>query len=86
MSPANDAGGDFHERLVYGGEALEPNAQASEVMQPREGVLDDPPGLAKAAAVGLSPTCDLRSNTGSVQGLAIFVVDVTAIRLHDDGL
>ena len=86
MSPANDAGGDFHERLVYGGEALEPNAQASEVVQPREGALDDPPGLAKAAAVGFSTACDLRSNTGSVQGLAIFVVIITAIDLHDDGL
>ena len=86
MSPVNDAGGDFHERLVYGGEALEPNAQTSEVVQPREGALDDPPGLAEAAAVGLTTACDLRSNAGSVQGLAIFVVVITAIGLHDDGL
>jgi hypothetical protein len=86
MSSANDAGGDFHECLVYGGEALEPNAQASEVVRPREGALDDPPGLAKAAAVGLSTECDLRINTGCMQGLAIFVVVVTAIGLHDDRL
>lgn len=79
MSPADDAGGDFHERLVYGGKALESNAQASEFVQPREGALDDPPGLAEAAAVGLTTARDLRGDTGSVQGLTIFVVIVTAI-------
>ncbi|VWD12649.1 hypothetical protein BLA50215_03344 [Burkholderia lata] len=36
--------------------------------------------------MGLSAACDLRSNTDSVQGLAIFVVVVAAIGLHDDGL
>jgi hypothetical protein len=86
VSPADDAGGDFHERLVCGGKALESNAQASEVVQPREGALDDPPGLAEAAAVGLTTACDLRGDTGSVQGLTIFVVVVTAIGLHNDGL
>lgn len=36
--------------------------------------------------MGLSAACDLRSNTDSVQGLAIFVLVVAAIGLHDDGL
>lgn len=29
---ADDAGDDFHERLVYGREAFEPDAQAPQVM------------------------------------------------------
>lgn len=86
LSPADDASGDFHERLVYGREAFEPDSQASEVVQPCEGALDDPPGLSKATAVRLTPTGDLRGDAGSVQWFAIFVVIVAAIGLHDDRL
>ncbi|CAN0622683.1 conserved protein of unknown function [Burkholderia multivorans] len=86
LSPADDARGDFHERLVYGGEAFESDAQASEVVKPCEGTLDDPSGLAETTAVGLTPTGDLRGDADSVSWLAIFVAILSAIGLHDDRL
>ncbi|MGF6664089.1 hypothetical protein QF000_005757 [Paraburkholderia atlantica] len=86
VSPTDDAGGDFHGRLVYDCEAFEPDAQAPKVVQPREGVLDDAPELADPTSVRFAPTGDLRSNAGSMQWPAIFVVVVSAIGLHEDGL
>lgn len=71
---------------MYGGKALESNAQVPEVVQPREGALDNLRNPPWAAAVRLATACDLRRDTGRVQGLAIFVVVVTAIGLQNNGL
>ncbi|AOJ04859.1 hypothetical protein WS70_24205 [Burkholderia mayonis] len=76
----------FHERLVYDRKAFEHDAQTLEVVQPCEGALDNPSCLAKATSVWLAATGDLRSNTGSVRWLAIFVMVVATIGLHDDRL
>lgn len=69
-----------------GRKAFDPNAQSPEVVQSCEGPLDAPPGLSKATAMRLAAAADLRGDAGSVQWLAIFVVIVAAIGLHDDGL
>ena len=59
--------GYFHERFAHGGEAVEAHAQSPEILPPCECMLEDPPDLALATAVRLTPTGDLRSDAGSVQ-------------------
>jgi hypothetical protein len=66
LPPADDAASDLHERFVNKGEAFESNAQAPEVMQPRNCALDDPSGFAKATDLRLTSTGDLGRDVRSV--------------------
>lgn len=65
---------------------FEPDAQSPEVVQPSEGTLNNPPGLAEATAVWLATAGDLRGDADSVKVIGVFVVIVAAIGLHHDGL
>jgi hypothetical protein len=47
-------------------ETFEADAQSAEVVQPREGSLDDPTGFAQPAAVRLPAPGDLRGDAGCV--------------------
>lgn len=64
-------------------EALEADSQSLEVMQPRDGSLDNPTRLAKTAAVRFAATSNLGGDADGVQGLAVLVVVVAAITLND---
>lgn len=71
---------------MYCGELFRPDSQAPEVVQPRKGPLDDPPGLSEATAARFTVTGNVRSNAGGVQWSVIFFLIVSAIGLHDDCL
>lgn len=71
---ADDAGRNFYNRLVYGGETLEPDAQSPEAVPPCEGALDDPDGSRLSH-------CRAARN---VQWPAIFVVVVASVGLQTD--
>ena len=66
-------------------QALEADTQTAEVMQPSVGALDDPTGLAKAAAVRFATSGELGGDTGGVQGSAVLVVVVAAVGLDHGG-
>lgn len=68
------------------GQPLEADAQAPEVVQPSMGALDDPTGLAQAAAVRLATAGDLSGDAGGVQWSAVLVVVVAAVGLDHGGL
>lgn len=63
--------------------ALEADTQAPEVVQPTDGALDHPAGLAQAAAVRLTTTRDACRNALRVQLATLLVVIVAAVRLHE---
>jgi len=50
-SPADHRAADLHERLVHLGAFVEPRAQAAELVQQRDRLLDDVPEDSQAAAV-----------------------------------
>jgi len=64
---------------------FEPDAQSSEVVQPRKGALDDPAGLSWTAAVRLATAGNLRGDASGMQWFSIFVVVVATAGLHHDG-
>jgi hypothetical protein len=66
LSPANDAAGQLQESFVNKSQALEADAQSSEVVKPRDGALDDPAGFAQTAAVRVAPPCDFSCNAGGM--------------------
>jgi hypothetical protein len=68
------------------GQSFEADAQAAKVVQPGMGALDDPTGLAQAAAVRFATPGNLGGDAGCVQWPAILVVVVTAVGLDDDRL
>ena len=82
-SPTNDAAGDFEKGFVDDGQPLETDTQSPKVVQPAQGALDNPAGLAKAAAMRLTPAGDLRGDARRVQWLAVLVMVVAAIGLHE---
>lgn len=65
------------------GEAFEADPEPAKVVQPGDGALDDPAGLAEATTVGLPTAGDFGMDSGGVQGLAVLVVVVAAITLND---
>ncbi|AJP56309.1 hypothetical protein UC34_23855 [Pandoraea vervacti] len=83
MAPADDATSHFQEGFVNDCEALEADSQSLEVVQPRDGSLDNPTRLAKTAAVRLAAASNLGGDADGVQGLAVLVVVVAAITLND---
>ncbi len=53
--------------------------QAFELVEPGEGALDDPPGLAQAGSVGGALAGDLRRDAASAEESSVLVVVVTAV-------
>lgn len=64
-------------------QAPEADSQSLEFVQPGNCSFDNPARLAKTAAVRVASTGDLGGYAGCVQGLAVLVVIVSAITLHD---
>lgn len=63
-------------------QTLESNAQPAKVVEPTKRALDNPSGLAEAAAMWLAATGDLGGDARLMQRLAVLVVVVAAIGLY----
>jgi len=63
---ANDAAGQLQESFMDEVQALETDAQSTEVMKPGEGPLSDPAGFAQTTALRLAAPCYFSCNAGSV--------------------
>jgi hypothetical protein len=61
------------------GSYLVAGPQAFELVEPGEGSLDDPPGLAQAGPVGGALASDLRSDATSAEEASVLVVVVAAV-------
>lgn len=63
-------------------QSLVSDPQAAELMQPSEGALHHPSGLAQIAAMASAASGDLMTNTLPLQSLPVLVTVVAAIGLH----
>ena len=86
LPPADDAAGDLEKGFVDDSQALEADAQSPKAVQPANGALDDPAGLAQPTAVRLPAAGDLSLDTRRVQGATVLVVIVAAIGLYESRL
>ncbi|REG61225.1 hypothetical protein B0G80_4061 [Paraburkholderia sp. BL6669N2] len=68
------------------GTTLISSGKAAKSMQPRIGLLDDPADFAETAAMGFATPGDRCGDAGGVQGPAILVVAISAIRIDSGRL
>ena len=67
------------------GAYLVADAESFELVEPGEGALDDPAGLAESGAVGGAAAGDLGCDASSPEEAAVFVVVVAAVGEQPSG-
>ncbi len=85
-APAYETAADFEERFVNVGQPFVSNSQTTKPMQPSDGALHDPAGLAQAATVRGPAPCDLGLDTQGQERRTMRVGIISAVSLHQLGL
>jgi hypothetical protein len=84
-APANEAAAELQEGFVNISTTLKADSEATELMQPSDGALNDPASYAQAAAVFGVAAGELSANALGGQGLPMRVGVIGAIGLHELG-
>src|SRR5713226_6493943 len=85
-APADEGAADFEERLVNAGQPFVSNSQSTKPMQPSDGALYHPAGLAQTAAVFGPAPCDLGLDTEGQERRTMRVGIISTVSLHQLGL
>src|SRR5713226_2123155 len=85
-APAYETAADFEERFVNVGQPFVSNSESAKPMQPSDGALHHPAGLAQAAAVRGPAPCDLGLDTQGQERRTMRVGIVSTVSLHQLGL
>src|SRR3979409_1866181 len=78
-APADETAANFEKRFVNAGPPFVSNSESAKPMQPSDGALHHPAGLAQAAAVRGPAPCDLGSDTQGEERRTMRVGIISAV-------